>query len=70
MKYFALAFAAIFALTGCVEEGSDITNHHSTITVCLGGVEYWLISPETTLQALAPKIDTETLNFVRCEVKE
>lgn len=70
MKYFALAFAAIFALAGCVEQGADITNAHNTITVCMGGVEYWLINADTQLQALAPKIDSETLNFVRCEVKE
>ena len=65
-KIIALALIG-FALTGCVEEGDNITNAHNTITVCLGGVEYWLLHAETHAQALAPKVDPTTLTFVRCK---
>lgn len=66
MKYALLAIAAL-TLAACVEEGSDLTNKHNTITVCLDGVEYWMINPEARSQTMAPRIDPETLSFVRCK---
>ena len=67
MKKIVALMLVGFALTGCVEEGANITNAHNTITVCLSGVEYWLLSPEKQSQALAPKVDAKTLTFVRCK---
>lgn len=65
-KIIALALIGL-ALTGCIEQGDDLTNHHQTITVCLDGVEYWVLSADSQSQALAPKVDPVTLTFVRCK---
>jgi hypothetical protein len=62
-----IALAFTVTLAGCVEEGDDLTNRHNTVTVCLGGVEYWILSPDSQLQALAPKINPKTLDFVVCK---
>ncbi len=65
-KIIALALIG-FALTGCVEDGDDITNHFQTITVCLDGVEYWILNADSQSQAMAPKVNPATLSFVRCK---
>ena len=39
------------------------------ITVCLDGVAYWVDGEDTYYQMMAPRIDPETLTFVRCEGK-
>ena len=65
-KIIALALIG-FALTGCIENGDDITNHHGTITVCLDGVEYWILDAGAQSQALAPKINSVTLSYVLCK---
>lgn len=66
-KLALVAMIAMTALAGCVEDGDDITNKHNVISVCLDGVEYWLISPEKQSQAMAPRIDPVTLEFVLCK---
>lgn len=69
-KLALIGFALIsFALAGCKEEGQDLTRDQRTMTICLGGVEYWLLNAETQSQMLAPKVDAATLTFVRCGVK-
>ena len=62
MKY--LVVVATLFLVGCVEDGSDQTS--DMITVCLDGVAYWVTSAGTNYQMMAPRIDPDTLSFVRC----
>lgn len=65
MKY--LAVITILLLAGCVEDGSDQTS--DVITVCLDGVAYWIDMEGTNYQMMSPRIDPDTLSFVRCEGK-
>lgn len=69
MKKFIMICIVGVALSGCVvEDGDTITNENSDLTtVCIGGVEYWFKDLNTRAQTMAPKIDSETLNFVRCD---
>lgn len=64
MKYALLVIAAL-TLAGCIEDGKDATT--DMIIVCLDGVEYWVDGENTQQQMMAPRIDPETLSFVRCE---
>lgn len=66
-KLALIALIAMTTLSGCIEEGADLTNNHNVITICLDGVEYWMISPEKQSQTLAPRVDAVTLEFVRCK---
>lgn len=67
MKY--LVLASLVFLAACVEDGDDLTNKHNTITICLDGVEYWMINPDTQSQTMAPRVNPDTLTFIRCEAK-
>lgn len=63
MKY-ALITIALFTLAACVEEGQDVTSDMTSI--CIDGVEYWYRGMGSS-QMMAPRIDPETLTFVRCD---
>lgn len=66
MKYLII-FVSLFALSACgLEEGSDVTN--SFTAVCIDDVQYW-IAGIGSAQMMAPRVDSETLTFVRCEGK-
>ena len=62
MKY--LVVVASLFLVGCVEDGSDQTS--DMITVCLDDVAYWIDMEGTNYQMMSPRIDPDTLSFVRC----
>jgi len=64
MKY--LAIFSLIVLVACKEKGSDQTA--AMTTICLDGVAYWHGGFGRT-QMMAPRIDSETLDFVRCEEK-
>jgi PBP1b-binding outer membrane lipoprotein LpoB len=66
MKY-ALVMIAALALAGCVQEGDELTNTNNMIAVCIDGVSYWMLHPNTPSQVIAPRVGPETLTFVRCE---
>ena len=69
-KQTILALVAMMTLAGCIEEGVELSTNETsieTMTVCLDGVSYWLIQPNTRSQAMAPRIDPVTLQFVRCK---
>lgn len=59
-----MIFVAILFLAACVEEGSDQTD--TMTAICIDGVQYWL-DGIGQMQMMAPRIDPETLTFVRCE---
>jgi hypothetical protein len=61
-----LIAAIALTLTGCVEEGSDQTS--GMVTMCLDGVAYWY-DGQGQSQMMSPRVDPETLTFVRCEEK-
>jgi hypothetical protein len=63
-----LVIVSVLFLVACKEKNN--TNQTSDmITVCLDGVAYWVDGEDTYFQMMAPKIDPETLTFVRCEGK-
>lgn len=66
-KFAIIAMISMTTLAGCVEEGDDLIKKGNTITVCLDDVQYWLLNPNTQLQAMAPRIDPITFQFVRCD---
>lgn len=55
---------ALSLLVACVEEGEDVTEDMTV--ACIDGVEYWFDGIGQS-QMMAPRIDPETLTFVRCE---
>jgi hypothetical protein len=67
MKYLVTA-AVLLSLAGC-EEKNNTDQTSDMITVCLDGVAYWVDGEDTYYQMMAPRIDPETLTFVRCEWK-
>lgn len=68
MKYISIALVCM-TLTACtIEEGQDVTE--LTTSVCLDGVEYWTMYLGANAGVLAPRVDPETLTFVRCAEKE
>lgn len=62
MKYVILA--SVLFLAACKENGSDQTD--DMITICLDGVSYWFDGLSQS-QMMAPRIDPETLTYVRCK---
>lgn len=65
MRKTIVAFIILFLLVGCgKEEGSDQTEGMTTI--CLDGVAYWFDGMGQS-QMMAPRVDPETLTFIRCE---
>lgn len=67
MKYLAIILA-IVTLSGC----KDMNNTNQTedmITICLDDVAYWVDGEGTNYQMMSPRINPETLSFVRCEGK-
>lgn len=65
MKYIVSALL-LLSLTGCIENGEDLTNKSTTKTICLGGIKYWMIYPNSNSQSLALFISAETLQPVKC----
>jgi hypothetical protein len=63
MKYI-LTITIVLILSGCVAEGEDKTSDMTSI--CLDGVSYWYASGQSRA-VLAPRINPETLTYVRCE---
>ncbi len=66
MKY--VAILSLIFLASCIEDGSDSTD--DMITTCLGGVAYWVDGENTDQQMMAPRIDPQTLTFIRCQGKK
>ena len=65
MRKTIVAFIILFLLVGCgKEEGSNQTEDMTTI--CLDGVAYWFDGAGAG-QMMAPRVDPETLTFIRCE---
>jgi uncharacterized protein YcfL len=65
MRKTIVAFIILFLLVGCGrEEGSNQTEDMTTI--CLDGVAYWFDGMGQS-QMMAPRVDPETLTFIRCE---
>lgn len=65
MRKTIVAFIILFLLVGCgKEEGSNQTEDMTTI--CLDGVAYWFDGMGQS-QMMAPRVDPETLTFIRCE---
>jgi hypothetical protein len=69
MKYILFA-VGMLALASCIEDGEDITNRGGTISVCIDGVEYWITDLATSSQSTAPRIDPDTLTFVKCKSED
>lgn len=65
-KIVALVLLGV-VLTGCIENGEDITESSRVKTICLDNVEYWILDATGHSQALAPKVDPTTLSFIRCK---
>jgi hypothetical protein len=63
-----LVIVSVLFLVAC-EEKNNTNQTSDMITVCLDGVAYWVDGEDTYFQMMAPKIDPETLTFVRCEGK-
>ncbi len=68
MKYLSIALVCL-TLTACtIENGQDVTE--LVTAVCLDGVEYLSMGMGANAGLLAPRVDPETLTFVRCTEKE
>lgn len=65
MKTTLALLVSIALLSGCVENGDDVTSDMTN--VCIDGVQYWVDGQNTQAQMMAPRIDPVTLTFVRCE---
>lgn len=65
LRNIILVSIAAITLAGCVEEGENFDKEATAI--CLDGVQYWIIDPHMREQAIAPRIDPETLTYVRCK---
>ena len=65
MKTTLALLASIALLSGCIENGDDVTSDMKNI--CIDGVQYWVDSEGSNLQMMSPRIDPVTLTFVRCE---
>ena len=64
MAKFVVLIVAALTLAGCVEEGDNVTENY--VSVCIDNVQYWQ-RINGNQGFLAPRIDTETLNYVRCQ---
>lgn len=68
MKYFSIALVG-FALMACTpEEGTDVTS--AVTPLCIDGVQYWTMYMGSQAGLMSPRVDSETLTFVRCTEKE
>lgn len=68
MKYFSIALVGLTLMACTPEEGTDVT---STVTpLCFDGVQYWTMSMGSQAGIMSPRVDPETLAFVRYTEKE
>lgn len=68
MKYFSIALASLALMACTPEEGADVTS--AVTPLCIDGVQYWTMYMGTGDDVLSPRVDPETLTFVRCMEKE
>lgn len=67
MKY--LAIASLVFLAACYDTPVAQSESGRQYSIeCIDGVEYWFRSGNSR-SVLAPRIDPNTMSFVRCEVK-
>lgn len=66
MKYILIG-AALVTLAACEDNREKVSSDsaRSYRVECIGGVEYYFLNVNSRA-ALAPRVDSETLTFVRC----
>lgn len=70
MKY-VLLVAVVLTLSAC-KDGKERTfteNGTPYYAECVEGVQYWILGGGQS-RMMAPRIDSQTLTFVRCEGKQ
>jgi len=67
MKYVLMA-AIVLTLAGCKDErpSTESVSGNTYRVECIDGVQYWIRGYGRS-QMMAPRINPETLTFVRCE---
>lgn len=68
MKYLLIALMGLALMACKPEEGQDVTN--SVSSLCVDGVQYWTMYMGRQAGVMTPRVDPETLTFVRCVEKE
>lgn len=68
MKYFSIALVGLALMACTPEEGADVTS--AVTPLCIDGVQYWTMYMGSQAGLMSPRVDPETLTFVRCTEKE